>query len=853
MASQASTLLGALLDRFLPSPGRAAERSGRSYAWGPPSRWSQSWQSPDRLTGAPVPQPGDAAPAPAPSAEDVRRAAAAADKVDVTVVGTVPAGSNVVEGVVEEEPARAAGPVDADDADDTDDTDGDPGSAGDPAAPPPAAGGAGGDGTDPWAEHRADGGDVPGAPAPRRLRDDVLAGVAIALVALLGLAAVVYHGAIGDWMTRQRVQQAASAFARAWEGGRLDRVTYDRASSTGGAPVTDADALSAAVARRAGAVTAGLTTRSPDNPSDVSLVGSPVLRRGADGRTATQRARVVWTVDGGRTWAYDTTVTLRERGSRWRVAWSPQIVHPALTADGALLTERVQGARAAILGARDEPLTSTVTVVRVRYATNALIRPRGDIQRLARLTGVSPKALVAKVGSVRRGTTVEVAMLRTGRWRDVSREALRIKGVTATRMTAAVPRTPTYGRALLGEALPATEAAARASGGRVVAGELVGTTGLQRSYDGRLRGTPGQRVVVVPVPDEGTLAPRPVAADASPGGAVLAVLGRPAPGTPVRLTLDARVEAAAQQAVDRAGGRTSLVAVDRRSGRVLAVASNVGEEWDRPLLGAYPPGSTFKIVTTWALTGHGRTVAERYDCPASITVGDNVFRNADRRPHGRASLARQFATSCNTAFAGLGAQVSDRDLQIAAKDLGIGVPAPSLGLGAFSGSVPPTRTTAVHAASLIGQGDVVVSPLSMALTSATIAEGRYRAPTLVLGAGAPAPVTGPTLDPARVATLQSLMCETVRSGTARALRTAPGAAVAGKTGTAQYGEPEPVGAHAWFTGYQRDLAFAVVVERGGSGAGAAVPVARSFLSRVNAGARPAPARSCGPATAALSG
>ncbi|MBI4941020.1 MAG: hypothetical protein HY830_09755, partial [Actinobacteria bacterium] len=186
-------------------------------------------------------------------------------------------------------------------------------------------------------------------------------------------------------------------------------------------------------------------------------------------------------------------------------------------------------------------------------------------------------------------------------------------------------------------------------------------------------------------------------------------------------------------------------------------------------------------------------------------------------------------------------------------DLGIGVPVPSLGLGAFSGSVPPTRTTAVHAASLIGQGEVVVSPLSMALASATVAGGRYHAPTLVLDAGAPAPVTGPPLDPARVATLRSLMCETVRSGTARALRTAPGAAVAGKTGTAQYGEPEPVGAHAWFTGYQRDLAIAVVVERGVSGAGSAVPVARSDLARLNAGDRPAPARSCGAATAALSG
>ena len=73
----------------------------------------------------------------------------------------------------------------------------------------------------------------------------------------------------------------------------------------------------------------------------------------------------------------------------------------------------------------------------------------------------------------------------------------------------------------------------------------------------------------------------------------------------------------------------------------------------------------------------------------------------------------------------------------------------------------------------------------------------------------------------------------VTEGTGTALRSVPGGPVFGKTGTAEFGSKDPPDTHAWFTGYQGDLAFAVVVEGGGFGAKAAAPLAADFLRRLS--------------------
>lgn len=828
MVSRLSARVHALLDRVLPR----ARRPHHATSAGDGSAWTRPW------------------PGSGPDDPDDGRAR----HVPVLVVGEVPPDSSgsVVEGTIEDDEAPAdggappaAGPPAAGPP-----ADGPP-ADGPPAAGPPLLGPGGGGPAEP-------GPDAP-PPAGRRLREAAVPAALLAVLVLVTGTGLYFQRPVADWLTRQSVHAVAGGFAGAWTGDRLDRLTFDPASAVRPADPQDAGERARLVAASVAAQTAGLTAAARDVPQRVELFGDVRLAprvRGAD-RTATQQARVHWRLDDGEAWSYPTTIELRQRGSRWRVVWTPALVHPALPAGSGLVAERTQPPRAPILDADGRPLVRPRQVHRVNFRTDRLIMPYGDLGRLADLLELDRDRLVDRVRAAGRGSTVEVARLRDGRWQQVGARVSAVDGTSVTSQWLPVAATPSYAHALLGDVLPATRPMSRASGGTIRTGDLVGVTGLQRRYDAGLRGRSGQRVVAAPL-SAGQREPRSVPA-AEPGGGpvtdplgpVLDVVSEPRPGTPLRLTLDARVQAAAQAAVDQVGLPASLVAVDVRTGAVRAVAGNLDEEWDRPLLGTYPPGSTFKVVTTWALTGRGATAAEPLPCPAAVVVDGNPFRNADGRAGGRQPLARQFARSCNTAFAGLGSRVPDTDLAAAARDLGIGVDAPSLGTASSAGRVPPAQTPAQHAAALIGQGTVTVSPLSVAVATSTVAAGRYRSPTLVLDRGASRPVVGPALDRTRLATMRALMCETVRSGTATGLQAAPGGPVAGKTGTAQFGRPRPTGAHAWFTGYQGDLAFAVVVERGGAGAARAVPVALSFLRGVNGDVRARPAASCGAATAAL--
>ena len=117
--------------------------------------------------------------------------------------------------------------------------------------------------------------------------------------------------------------------------------------------------------------------------------------------------------------------------------------------------------------------------------------------------------------------------------------------------------------------------------------------------------------------------------------------------------------------------------------------------------------------------------------------------------------------------------------------------------------------------------------------SASASPGTSAAPP----AAAPAP--GPPFATKVITQLHSLMREVVTDGTGTVLAKAPGGPVMGKTGTAEYGPGATPKTHAWFVGYQGDIAFAVYVQDGQSGGTVAAPVALAFLQNL-AGVSPSP-------------
>jgi len=240
----------------------------------------------------------------------------------------------------------------------------------------------------------------------------------------------------------------------------------------------------------------------------------------------------------------------------------------------------------------------------------------------------------------------------------------------------------------------------------------------------------------------------------------------------------------------------------------------------------YAPGSVFKIVTATAALRNGVTADTPVDCPDTFTVGGRTFRNDEGlAPLGQIPFSRAFAVSCNTAFLGVAGRLPSGALQDAAALYGFGR-TDLLPIRAEGGTVPPPASPVEAAADAIGQGRVQASPLLVASMSAAVADGTWRQPRLLAGDGATTPL------PAGVAAaLRPLMRGVVTSGTGRAADL-PGTPVQGKTGTAEYGTANPPLTHAWFTGFRGSLAFAVFVETGSSGGGAAAPIARRFLAAV---------------------
>ncbi|GAA3982569.1 penicillin-binding transpeptidase domain-containing protein [Thermobifida alba] len=372
---------------------------------------------------------------------------------------------------------------------------------------------------------------------------------------------------------------------------------------------------------------------------------------------------------------------------------------------------------------------------------------------------------------------------------------------------------------IVGEVGPATAEDVAELGPAYDEGDPVGKSGLQRSLQARLAGTPTTLIQVV---EEGT---EPVE---EPEDSAVVGTVEGAPGQDVTLSIDLEVQQAAANAIIGQSKETALVAIRPSTGEVLAVA-NVPGGFNRALEGQYAPGSTFKIISYDALLGAGLGTDATMDCAETVDVGGWPFRNAGEAAYGAQSVTEAFATSCNTALISEVVTRLDASSLVAAaerygfnRDLDLGVPT-------FTPTFPTPENETLLAAMSIGQGQMLTSPVHMATVPAAVADGHWRAPVLVTD---PAPADRPAPVPVDHAEqLRAMMRAVVTDGTAEDVGFT--GEVHGKTGTAEYGEyveDEEMSAHGWFVGFEGDVAFAVIVEDGGSGAGAAAPLAQRFLA-----------------------
>ncbi len=552
-------------------------------------------------------------------------------------------------------------------------------------------------------------------------------------------------------------------------------------------------------------------------PAEVTAAAGEVSR---SENTASADVTVTWTLPDGTAWRYVVPVHVAERSGHWEVTapGTGSIWNPAIKPGDTVKVTRLDGARGDLLDRSGDPLMPEGEVYPVQIDP---ARASVDtVRSLERLVGEPAGSLVAELVAAKKSGSLAPIPVITYRESDFAplRDRLdALPGVIYPRTTQPLGPTRSFGQPLLGTVGEVTAEIVKDSDGRYAAGGRAGVSGLQRQYDATLAATPAYQVV-------------------SSTGKVL-LDAQPADGSDVHTTLDPDVQAAAERALEGAGTTpAALVAVDIPTGGVLAAANAPWTGFDRALTGRYPPGSAFKIATTYAyLTGGVTTPASQVPCPPSLVVDGKSFRNYKGETLGNPTFGGDFAHSCNTAFIGLAGRLGSTDLTDAATALGIGAGwAGDLGVaGTFDGRVPATSGATDQAAAAIGQGRIEVSPVSLAVMVGSVARGAYLAPTLVLPEGETADgrtVKPTAIDRAAAATLRTLMRRVVTGGTAPVLQGAPGGPVSGKTGTAEFGTQSPPQTRAWFVGFQGDVAFAVLVEEGRSGGAVAAPIAKAFLT-----------------------
>jgi cell division protein FtsI/penicillin-binding protein 2 len=631
----------------------------------------------------------------------------------------------------------------------------------------------------------------------------------VAALTCLVVAAGVLTGCSGT----DGPEKTVDAFLTGWREGKLDRVGF---LNPAGQRVPAAD-VAAEIKQLSGDLAA-----TP-----------PALRRSGNAKTddelATVRVTVDWTLPGDLHWTYPTTLRLKRTADEdWQVIWEPQVVQEKLTSGEWLKVQRLPAQRATVLDGAGRPIVAPRSVVTVGVQPSEVTQVGALVKDLnAAFKAIRPAIdppidlsdLPARLKEAKPDAFVDVVTLRKEAYLQIKPRIYDLPGTKFREEQRDLAPTREFARALLGTVDPVQQDDIEKNPGVYVAGDVAGHGGLQGRYDKQLRGTVGSTVVIARKTPDGTV---------ETGAEVFRT--EPQPGTPLKTTLDVETQNAADAALRGDAHRTSLVAIRISDGAVIAAANGPGGGGENLAFTAQvPPGSTFKMVSALALLDSGAvTLDGPVRCPKTFTVDGRSFKNSDNFELGNVPFRVDFAKSCNTAFASLAPKLGDEGLAVAGRSLGLEGDW-EIGIDAFTGKVSTGGSPAERAAASFGQGTNLVSPLSMAAATAAVARGQWEQPKLLLepAPAAPAP-PGPQLKATSVEALRTMMREVVTAGTAVALKDVPGKPVQGKTGTAEY-DDNPAHTHAWFVGWQGDVAFAVFVEKGGSSTTSAVPIAERFL------------------------
>jgi peptidoglycan glycosyltransferase len=334
-------------------------------------------------------------------------------------------------------------------------------------------------------------------------------------------------------------------------------------------------------------------------------------------------------------------------------------------------------------------------------------------------------------------------------------------------------------------------------------------------------------------------------------------------GNSLKVTLDYDIQKAAFDLLGNNKG--SVVALNPKTGEILAMVSkpafdpnNLGDIWsslvsdkenvpllNRAVSGLYPPGSVFKVVTAVSALENIKDVANRtFKDEGKIVFNDKYsLSNYGGTAYGSISLKDGFVKSSNVVFGTLAMELGNDKLKATAEKFFFNKETPKDGIIIDNSKFPEISKTEKGniAQSGIGQSSILASPMQMALVASTIANnGVMMTPMLVSDVMTYEGDKIRTIEPKKAAVVttpeiasivKDYMKDVVAKGTGKNAAVA-GITVAGKTGTADHNKAnaEP---HSWFIGFapyeDPQIAFAVIVEEGGTGGSAAAKIASGVV------------------------
>ncbi|ALE75486.1 MULTISPECIES: penicillin-binding protein 2 [unclassified Pseudonocardia] len=359
------------------------------------------------------------------------------------------------------------------------------------------------------------------------------------------------------------------------------------------------------------------------------------------------------------------------------------------------------------------------------------------------------------------------------------------------------------------------------------------------------------------------------------------ITGRDPAGGNVVTTVDPDVQRVAYDGLQSRGYTGAVVALEPQTGNILAMASTPSYDpnrlaapdaaeqqaaWreynnaelnpltNRAINEIEPPGSTFKLVTTAAALQNGYTPESRLTAARNIQLADSTttlenYNGSQCGGGDTASLREALARSCNTAFAQLGQELGADKLRAQAEAFGIGRSDLQIPMPVTASQVGPMSDVPSTQQSAIGQRDVRLTPMQLAMIGGSIANGgQTMAPHLIKE------IQGATLDVVDT-TEPDRMARSMPGDVARTLtdlmigsedRTQGGGKITGvqiasKTGTAEHGtDPKNTPPHAWYVAFapadNPRVAVAVLVESGGdrgaeaTGGSVAAPIGRAVIA-----------------------